>query len=390
MRNMSKVSNWLYLSALSLALISCGSSDKAAAPKARVAGKLCAAPSTEVVLGRFDDQQKLVFDTLKTSADSSFNYQLDVLKGQPEFVYIITKENDVVSVLLNEGDDVIVDIDAYGNAQIKGSEESVKFMQLQKDFDSMAAEMNDLYVELDGASQSQAKAIRERIGIIRKNIYQSSAAYVMENCYSLTSIPVLYRTITIADTLQLPVFDSKIAPYLYKQIADSLETKYPESRYVKTLRDASYAGYRQLELQSLVDNADVAGYLDIELPGLDGKTKKLSDLDSKVILLYFWSSSIPGQNRFNVEVLKSIYDSYHAKGFDIFQVSLDSDKVQWATTVIGQELPWTNVCDTRAKSATVYNLQTLPSAFVICNGELVDGNVVDEAEFRKLLDKLLK
>ena len=75
---------------------------------------------------------------------------------------------------------------------------------------------------------------------------------------------------------------------------------------------------------------------------------------------------------------------------DLGERFLDSDKVMWATTVLGQELPWTNVCDTRAKSATVYNLQTLPSAFVICNGELVDGNVVDEAEFRKLLDKLLK
>jgi hypothetical protein len=39
---------------------------------------------------------------------------------------------------------------------------------------------------------------------------------------------------------------------------------------------------------------------------------------------------------------------------------------------------------------TQYNLQTLPSAFVINNGELVDGEIVDEASFRKLIEKLLK
>lgn len=395
MRNMSKVSNWLCLSALGLAMISCGGSDKTAAPKtaalkSSVAGKLCAASSSEVVVGRFDDQQKLVLDTLKTSADSTFKYQLDVFKGQPEFVYILTEDNDVVSILLEAGNDVVVDIDANGNAQINGSDESVKFMQHQKEYNAMLAEINELYEELAGASKSQVKAINERILNNRKKIYQSSAKYVMENCHSLTAIPVLYRTISIADSLQIPVFDPKTAPYFYKQISDSLATKYPESKYVKTLRDASNEGHRLLELQSMVDNADVAGYLDIEFPGLDGQTKKLSDLDSKVVLLYFWSSSRPEQNRFNVDVLKPIYDSYHAKGFDIFQVSLDSDKVMWATTVIGQELPWTNVCDTRAQSAVIYNLQSLPSAFVICNGELVDGEIVDEASFRKLLDKLLK
>lgn len=389
MRNMSKVSNCLYLAAASLAVIACGGSDKAAAPKACVAGKLSAAASTEVVIGRFDNQRQLVLDTLKTSADSSFMCHLDVQKGQPEFVYVLTEGNDVVSLLVEAGDDVNVDIDAEGNVQITGSEESVKLMQQLKVFDEMADELNSLYEELASASKSEVKAINERIVKTRVKIYQSSARYAMENCHSLTVIPVLYSTIPVADTL-LPVFDSKTAPYFYKQIADSLMTKYPESKYVKTLMGVSNEGFRHLELQNIVDNAEVAGYLDVEFPGLDGKNKKLSDLDSKVILLYFWSASMPEQNVFNVEVLKPIYESYHAKGFDIFQVSLDSDKVMWATTVLGQELPWTNVCDTRAKSATVYNLQTLPSAFVISNGELVDGEFVDEASFRKLLDKLLK
>ena len=105
---------------------------------------------------------------------------------------------------------------------------------------------------------------------------------------------------------------------------------------------------------------------------------------------------------FNVEVLKKLYNDYHHRGFDIYQVSLDTDKVQWATTVMGQDLPWTNVCDTRGAASeyvTLYNLlyQTedgnigiaVPAAFVINDGELVDGEIVDEASFRKLLEKLL-
>ena len=78
---------------------------------------------------------------------------------------------------------------------------------------------------------------------------------------------------------------------------------------------------------------------------------------------------------------------------DIYQVSLDVDKTLWATTVKGQKLPWTNVCDSRGGASpyvTTYNLAAIPAAFIIADGELVDGKVVDEASLRNLLDDLLK
>jgi alkyl hydroperoxide reductase subunit AhpC len=110
-------------------------------------------------------------------------------------------------------------------------------------------------------------------------------------------------------------------------------------------------------------------------------------------VLYFWTAASAKQNNFNVDFLKKLYDDYHKKGLDIYQVSLDTDKVMWATTVLGQDLPWTNVCDMRGAAspyAQLYNLQALPAQFIICNDELVDGEIVDNASFRKLIDKLLK
>ena len=98
-------------------------------------------------------------------------------------------------------------------------------------------------------------------------------------------------------------------------------------------------------------------------------------------------------NVFNVDVLKPLYEDYHSKGFDIYQVSLDVDKSLWATTLKGQKLPWVNVCDSKGASspyALIYNIQGLPSAFVIADGELIDGGFVDEASFRKLLDKSMR
>ena len=39
---------------------------------------------------------------------------------------------------------------------------------------------------------------------------------------------------------------------------------------------------------------------------------------------------------------------------------------------------------------SLYNLAAVPAAFIIADGELVDGKIVDEASLRKLLDDLLK
>ena len=96
---------------------------------------------------------------------------------------------------------------------------------------------------------------------------------------------------------------------------------------------------------------------------------------------------------FNLDVLKSLYEDYHKRGFEIYQVALDPDKVSWAQVVKQQNLPWINVCDALGASspyALLYNIPALPATFVIADGELVNGGVVNEKSLRKLLDKHLK
>jgi peroxiredoxin len=399
---MSKVSNWLYIAAASFAVISCGGSDKKEAAsgvsRASLEGTL---PSSEYVLARYDNNMMLDVDTLKAE-NNKFKFDFAIKKGHPEFVYVISGDDVVVPVLLEADAEVKVDIDADGNVKLEGSEASLKLMESQKEYYAVSAKLDSLAAQIESASKAKSSELVSEMGRVFLDYHKAANRYVMENSHSMTVIPVLYRRLPFGAQMR-PVFNEETAPYLYRMIADSLAENYPDSRYVKALRAASEGIFNQREIQKLVDNTEASGYLDIELPGLDGKNKKLSDVDSKVILLYFWTSEQAKQNLFNVEILKPIYDKYHSKGFDIYQVSLDTDKVHWATTIMGQDLPWTNVCDTRGAASqyvSLYNLyyQTedgnvgiaLPSAFVIHNGDLIDGQIVDEASFRKLLDKLLK
>lgn len=393
MQNMSKVSNLLCLAAVSLAVISCGGSesgntDEVAPVKCTIEGRITSAPSSKVVLQSFAIGQQGSLDTLATDAEGRFSHELDLMPGDPEMLYVHDGDEVFAFLLLEGGDKVSLTVDADGNAVISGSDESVKLTQLQKEHDDVVEKFAEMSAELESASSSRQQEIIRQMTEAYRDYNRSSVKYVMENISSLTSVPVLYRMIG-----DLPVFAMHTDAILFSNVADSLLATYPDSEVAKALKAESDLMKSSMEVAELVKNTEPIGYFDIELPSLDGKLKKLSDLNSKVILLYFWTAANPQQNVFNVDILKPLYEKYHDKGFDIYQVSLDSDKVMWATTVMGQNLPWTNVCDTKgfaSEYASLYNLQILPSLFVISDGELIDGEVVDADSFEKLLKQLLK
>ena len=119
---------------------------------------------------------------------------------------------------------------------------------------------------------------------------------------------------------------------------------------------------------------------------------RLSDVDAKVIILHFWSPSDALQKMFNLDVLKPVYEDYHSRGLEIYQVALDADKAGWARTVKDQGLEWINVCDVQGYASTaarLYNVNSLPVSFVIAEGDMTAGKFTDEKSLRRLLDRLL-
>ena len=380
--NMSRFSKILFFAAAAMAAVSCGSN-------ARIEGELSDAPSSEVVVKLLNINHYEVLDTVKTNASGKFSYKVDVKKGQPEFVYVFYKDTKVASLLLETGDKVSVAADTLGNYTVEGSEESLKLAQVEKEYADALLKLSDLSSKSMTAKGSELDEIKRQLGQEYIAYYRSRVRYVMENSKSLTTVPVFSQNFGS----DLPVFAQSTDAIHFSNIADSLEAVYPDSRYVKALRTEAKRRMNYLELESRLNAAEPIGFPDIELPDMNSKQVKLSDVDAKVIMVYFWSSANASQKMFNLDFLRSIYEDYHDKGFEIYQVSLDIDKAAWARVVKGQNLPWINVCDSRGASSpyvSLYNLGALPSAFVIADGELVDGEMSTEKSFRRNIEKLLK
>ena len=128
------------------------------------------------------------------------------------------------------------------------------------------------------------------------------------------------------------------------------------------------------------------------LPDMEGQTRRLSELDGKVIVLSFWSVGQTEHKLFNVDLV-DLYKKYHAQGLEVYQVSLDIDKGVWASTVRSQNLPWINVNDglgVDSPAVATYNVTRIPTMFVIGrDGEILGTDVFEKDALEQIVRKAL-
>ena len=347
--------------------------------KVQIKGTLTGAPDTQVIVKQLSGNTLVAMDTLKTDASGAYSCKIDVLKGQPQFVYLFKGDTKVASLLLQKGDKVKVVSDTLGKYSVEGSEESEKLRQVEEDF---AAFMDRFSV--DASSGDNAAASKDYV-----DYYRSRTKYIIENSKSLTAIPVLYQKINDG----FPVFSQATDAILFQNVYDSLMTVYPESKYVETLKKEAERRFNIFNLSQRFKDTKESSYPDLNLPGVDGAKVKLSEVNSKAVLVYFWQAADAAQKMFNQDVLMPLYKEYHPKGLEIYSVSLDTDKGAWASAVKSQNLPWINVCDglgAASQAAVLYNISRgLPVAYLIVDGNLSPDVIKTDKDLRKAVSSKL-
>ena len=120
---------------------------------------------------------------------------------------------------------------------------------------------------------------------------------------------------------------------------------------------------------------------------LDGKPISLADYRGKVVLLDFWATwcqpcvaAIPN--------IKTVYEKYHNKGFDVIGISLDVDETVLREFIEENPLPWGQIFDgkrLKGPLAQRYGIRSIPRMFLLDR----EGKVISVGVRSSTLDKLV-
>lgn len=183
---------------------------------------------------------------------------------------------------------------------------------------------------------------------------------------------------------------------MFGAVATSWERYYPGTPRTKHLYDFTMNALRtrrQQEQQAkLLENVPVvtdSSLPDIVLSDMNGQKVSLSSLKGKVVLLDFTVYNSEFSPKHNID-LNTFYNQHKSKGFEIYQISLDSDEHFWKNAAVN--LPWVTVRDPQSvysRLLATYNVRELPTAFIINRSGDIAARIENYAQLTNELNKVL-
>ncbi len=358
----------------------------------RVTGEVEGGGSSVLTLERLNVNRTTLIDSVEVDRRGTFSLKLKA--ETPELYVLKNPDGKIINLLLSPGEEVKVNTTAEEfdrNYQVDGSEESDKIRKLVLHMDETRQTLDSLWT----ASEAIADPFTPQMDLIRSAIGQTIIAqkrftirHLVENMDSPSSVYALYQKYD-EDT---PVLGEETDLQYFIAIADSLEQVYPNSSLTRSLRAdielKKNAFAQDQQLNALLSMADeVTGVLDLSIPDRNGREVALSSLKGSVILVAFWASG----NQESVDALlrlRATYGKYHDRGFEVYAVSLDNDKVNWMSAIDYNEFSWINVSELsypESRSRLIYNVTTLPTSFLINR----EGDIVARDLYGKTLETWL-
>ena len=145
---------------------------------------------------------------------------------------------------------------------------------------------------------------------------------------------------TIGNRLIFNPRQSKEDIKAFAAVATSWDTYYPNSLRGENLHNIAIEGMKNVRIlenklaasQRGIDpsKVNVSNIIEIALAENHGNQRRLTDMKGRVVLLDFHVFGAEGSTQ-RIMKLREIYNKYHSKGLEIFQVSFDPDEHFWKT-----------------------------------------------------------
>ena len=360
--------------------------------KFKVEGRIDGAAGETLYLEHNGILRTTPLDSVKVAKDGSYSLRA-VRPEYPDF-YRLRIKNKTITFAIDSTETIAIRGDlqhfatgytvenSYASEQIKDLRVSLIGIQ------NKLAGLNDL----KDAKEQEQKAAEIDADLERHK--ELAHKVIMENPRSTAAYFALYQQ--IGGRYIFSPFVQEDYPY-WAAVATAYHTYMPQYDRSKNIYNFVLDALRekqntqkQAALSELMNSEQAAGYIDIVLPDRYGNEVRLSDYEGQVVLIDF--SAYEAQESIDYTfALRDLYNKYHARGLEIFQISLDRNKLLWESST--ENIPWVCVRDDdgpATRYANLYNVTQLPTTFLMDK----EGNIIARSlsfgELDKKIGELVK
>ena len=364
-------------------LWSCNSNDKF-----KVEGTIADADGKTVYFEHIGLIKTLTIDSAKLNDNGNFKFN----SPRPEYpdFYRLRIGTQTIDFAVDSCEQIQITakIDSFSTGyEITGSQNSKDIQTLRKSIWNIQRKVNSINPEI--TSEQRNRLVTEITNDIEQHKVMARNI-ILQNPRSTTAYFAIYQKINNAYVFSPYAKEDK--PFC-AAVATSYNAFMPEYDRTKNLynlvMDAIKTERNQIANQqwkNIIENS-ATGYIDIVLNDRNDQVRKLSELEGKLVLIDFSAYEMKNSVQYTFE-LRELYNKYHSKGFEIFQVSLDRNSLLWKESTAN--LPWVCVREdnTSNKSfSATYNVQQLPSLFLLSKKGIIIGRDYD---FKSLDEQISK
>ena len=357
-----------------------------------ITGNITEAADTMLYLEHLTlDRGAVPLDSIRLKADGAFAFRKDA-PGNPEF-YRLRIGGQAINLSIDSTETVRVtasmDSMSFGY-RVEGSGNCdtirllcLKLAALERKARSISVDRNYTLQERDALIDSLVE--QYKIEVKRdfiNNHYDATYSYYA--CFQTLGNQLIFD----------PILHKNDLTWL-QAVANAWNEKYPYCQRTENICNIiKECRRRRAKPHEIVLNIDgdkvrELGIIDMTFPDINGQERELSSLRGNVVLLDFMAFSMEGSTERTL-LLRELYNKYHDRGLEIYQVSLDPSQHLWKQR--SEALPWVSVyCEEGLETdmLRLYNVQHLPCYFLIDRNCDLQARQEDIPDLEEAIKKLL-
>ena len=364
--------------------------------KFHINGNITDAQDSVLYLENMSLNGPVTIDSVKLDASGSFDFAV-AANDAPEF-YRLRIDRQLISLSVDSTETVSVKASypvMSSNYEVTGSENCAKIKELALLQMQLQQQVNAIVKNPQLGIEAVNDSIDKIIVPYKENIKRN---YIYREPMKSYAYYALFQTIVVgpAEALIFNPRNSEDDVKAFAAVATSWDSFHPNAERGKNLHNIALEGMKNIRIvrananQTLsADKVNTEGNIEIALTDNRGITRRLSELKGKVVLLDFHIFATDESAK-RIMLLRELYDKYHDRGLEIYQVSVDSDEHFWKTKTAA--LPWICVRATADDHVLqLYNVQSIPMFYLLGRDNTVqkrDLQIKDlESEIQALLQK---